>query len=1059
MTFNPFPGLRPFQTGEEHLFFGREGHSEQILRRLREARFLAVLGASGSGKSSLIRAGLLPYLHGGFMAGAGSNWRVAIFRPENDPIGNLARALNDPAAIGDAEQTEDERNRNAIEIEVNLRSSGVGLVDSAKLSGICREQNLLIVVDQFEELFRFADAAGHTGRGEDAYALVRLLLEATRQTDIPIFVVITMRSDFIGDCARYRDLPETVTSGLYLIPRMTREERREAIEEPVHVAHADISPRLVSRLLNDAGDDPDQLPILQHALMRTWDYWNINRRNGNPIDLDDYVNIGSLSDALSRHADEAYDSLPDDHHRVLAKEIFQSLTEKGRDNREVRRPTTVASIAAAAEAPIAEIITVIDYFRQPGRSFFTTPANADLSADSVIDISHESLIRGWTKLKEWVEEESRSASEYRRLAETAARHAEGRADLLREPELSTAVKWRNERNPNPAWAERYHPGFAQAMAFLDDSEKDRDAEEALKEKLRHRELRRTRIFLAIVAGALAIAVALAADTKVLNRRLRDQKAQVEVQKGQIERQKQEVEAQKGQVEEREKELESVYRVAQTRATDLKHALDFAGTQKKRADVNQGMSLQFAVKSVRDFEALSETTKAREDVQAFYEKLLTEATSVHEQILKEDPDNRLAMLFRIINRASFPDLHRSQGRTDLAKEDCAANEEDAEKLGNDRKNYFRRMLGANLFAASGEMRMQLNEKEQALSDVKRAAAVADSVRPAVTPNDVASWDLLAVAYSTVGEVQNHYEQAEKALDAYLKAVQVRQADPDRSDDSKPELITDMEQVADLQLKLHRQEKGIETLTQAIALGKASFENNSADAQSMHTLLRLYSERGDANREAGHADQAQADDLSARSVVEVCKHALTGGDITDPDRRLLAAAYRDLADINYHTNQLAAARKDVDQQIAILLPLATGSETTPADKKLLASAYGTRSWYDVLLGDFGQAIADAKIGIGYDSRQLWILTNEAHGYLFSGQFDIARKIYSENADKSEHPDIDGSRTFREAVLDDFKRFREHPIPGMDLAAMNRIEEILNVSADASGSNSQSHNLPKE
>ena len=102
VPFNPFPGLRHFETSEEYLFFGREGQSEEILRRLGQNRLVAVVGTSGSGKSSLVRAGLLPYLYGGFLANAGSHWRVALFRPGSDPIGNLARSLNSPEVLGAA---------------------------------------------------------------------------------------------------------------------------------------------------------------------------------------------------------------------------------------------------------------------------------------------------------------------------------------------------------------------------------------------------------------------------------------------------------------------------------------------------------------------------------------------------------------------------------------------------------------------------------------------------------------------------------------------------------------------------------------------------------------------------------------------------------------------------------------------------------------------------------------------------------------------------------------------------------------------------------------------
>jgi len=182
---NPFPGLRPFnpyfpEEDEHHLFFGREGQSAEILGRLRETRFLAVVGSSGSGKSSLIRAGLLPDLFGGFLAG-GADWRMAVFRPIGDPIGNLARALNKPDVLQTEIPAAGEQASSDMLLEVTLRRSGLGIIEAARLARLPANQNVLVVVDQFEELFRFADGATTT-QADDAAGFVKLLLEATRQT-------------------------------------------------------------------------------------------------------------------------------------------------------------------------------------------------------------------------------------------------------------------------------------------------------------------------------------------------------------------------------------------------------------------------------------------------------------------------------------------------------------------------------------------------------------------------------------------------------------------------------------------------------------------------------------------------------------------------------------------------------------------------------------------------------------------------------------------------------------------------------------------------------------
>ena len=470
--FNPFPGLRSFESDETHLFFGRDGQSDDLLRILSRHRFVAVVGTSGSGKSSLVRAGVLPALQSGFMAGAGSSWRIATMRPGANPIDNLANAINNSASASPGEL---DFNARHILLESVLRRNSFGLIEAARITKTAPRENLLVLVDQFEEIFRlrFDHASGSVAEEEDAAGLVRLLLEATHQVEVPIYVAITMRSDFLGDCAQFQNLPESMNQAQYLIPRMTREQRRQAIEGPVAVGGGTIAPRLVQKLLNDVGDAPDQLPILQHALMRTWDAWYAKGDLETPIDLTDYESIGGMENALSRHADEAYNEL-DEHGQRIAQRLFETISHLGPDNREVRRPTRLSEICAIAEADEESVVRVIDFFRTRGRTFLVPPASEKLKPDSIIDISHEALIRLWTRLRNWTTAEGESAATYKRLADDAARHAAGRAALLREPGLTFALEWKAKRRPTEAWARRYAPGFATAMEFLEESRRARE---------------------------------------------------------------------------------------------------------------------------------------------------------------------------------------------------------------------------------------------------------------------------------------------------------------------------------------------------------------------------------------------------------------------------------------------------------------------------------------------------------------------------------------------------------------------------------------------------------
>ena len=183
-----------------------------------------------------------------------------------------------------------------------------------------------------------------------------------------------MRSDFLGDCARFPGLPEAVNEGQYLVPRLTRDERRAAITGPTAVGGGEISPVLLTRLVNDVGDNPDQLSILQHALNRTWAQWQRERHGSEPISLSHYEAIGTMAHALDQHAERAFAELATERQKKICEVVFQALTDKGSDARGVRRPTDFATLCAIANASADEVSAVLDVFRKPSRSFLMPPA-------------------------------------------------------------------------------------------------------------------------------------------------------------------------------------------------------------------------------------------------------------------------------------------------------------------------------------------------------------------------------------------------------------------------------------------------------------------------------------------------------------------------------------------------------------------------------------------------------------------------------------------------------------------------------------------------------------
>ncbi len=510
MSFSPhpYPGLRPFDIEESDIFFGREKQTDELLTKLQQHMFLAVLGPSGCGKSSLVRAGMIASMKVGIMAMAGSRWHVAQMRPGNHPFAQLANALAEVAPIN---KITIERPDARAFLEESLRRGRLSLIEVAAETGLCQGANLLLLVDQFEELFRFR----RMGNENESDAFVQLLLASAEHHELGIYVVITMRSDYLGDCSVFQGLPEAINESQYLAPRLTRAQCAEAIIGPARVFGGDVDDALVNRLLNDISPDPDRLPVLQHALMRMWH----RAQGGHPtsqkiiLRLEDYEAIGSLDNALSSHADEVLASLSTGQQRIT-QIMFRRLTERGLGGQypDTRAPTSLREIAAIASIGVDQVVPVVEAFRKSDRSFITPREGEPLDAEATLDIGHESLIKQWKSLNAWAEAEAESARTYKRLRDTALLWKGEKAALWGTPDLEWALEWEQRERPSEVWARRYSNKpdaddtaveFSLALSFL-------RASEDKQKRLRHATQRATRrkvLRLRWAIGSLAAVVA------------------------------------------------------------------------------------------------------------------------------------------------------------------------------------------------------------------------------------------------------------------------------------------------------------------------------------------------------------------------------------------------------------------------------------------------------------------------------------------------------------------------------------------------------------------------
>ena len=413
---NPFVGLRRFDITDSHLFFGRDEQTYELLRRLRLMHFLAVIGPSGCGKSSLIRAGVMAALRDGFLADDG-DWRLVTLQPGNGPLQAWIDALRPHVRPGTPDDA--------------IVSNPAAALDSAR-------GPIAILVDQFEELFQFV---ARTGRADEARAFVDSIIRAAAP-DARLYTILTMRSEYLAQCAEYPLLADGINSGLHLVSRMTPAQVREAIVTPVHKAGAAITVALANRLADEAARTPDGLPVLQDALMRMW----ANRAPFEPLGDASLGTAGSLGELLNDHAEQVYAALSPEQ-KAATEKLFRCITEMTEEGNVVRRATEFDRIAAGTGVPGPTLRSVVDAFEREG-FLVVTPSGEGRSP--LIDISHEAIARQWRRLGSkdplatgWIVKESRQRAallQVERAAKEWADNAQATDFLFKGLRLENAVR-------------------------------------------------------------------------------------------------------------------------------------------------------------------------------------------------------------------------------------------------------------------------------------------------------------------------------------------------------------------------------------------------------------------------------------------------------------------------------------------------------------------------------------------------------------------------------------------------------------------------------------------
>jgi len=484
----PYQGLQYFDVRDAGRFFGREQLTAELVGYLHHHRLLAVIGASGSGKSSVVRAGMVPVLQGdkpladGSLPPKGSErWLVHILTPTAHPLESLATQLVPKGS----------RLTAITDLMDDLAGDDrcLHLYIRQLLADDKTHDHLLLVVDQFEELFTLCKDKDEQG------AFVNNLLTAASPDGVTT-VILTLRADFYAHCSDYANLRAALESSQRYIGAMSQDELRTAIEAPAEQGGWSLEPGLVNEMLDDMAGEPGALPLLSHALLETW-----KRRSGRMLTFAGYHAAGGVKGAIAHTADSVYGELSPDE-QAIARNIFLRLTELGEGVQDTRRRVPLSELV-----PRSETATVVEGVlkRLQDERLVTTEREqviggvdaAITEASIYVDVTHEALIREWPALREWLAEDREGLRTHRRLTDSVKEWERLNRDpsvLYRGLRLEQTLAWAADHQADLNEQERTF--LAESQAAVDAERQERSRIEREREEARLHELESARVLAA-----------------------------------------------------------------------------------------------------------------------------------------------------------------------------------------------------------------------------------------------------------------------------------------------------------------------------------------------------------------------------------------------------------------------------------------------------------------------------------------------------------------------------------------------------------------------------------
>jgi len=820
----PYRGLRVFDVDDTAFFFGREALVQWLLNELQPAtagqhanRFLAIVGSSGSGKSSVARAGLVAALKRDAIAGS-SGWPVAICRPGPDPLESLAVALSRVLNIGPGVS--------ALADLVTAFRQGektLHLLARRSLPENPPGMRLIVLVDQFEEIFTLC----HDDGLRDAF--VSNLLYAANVAQGQTIVIVTMRADFYGKCAGITDLAAALSDHNFLVGPMTDDELRRAIERPAQLAGCEFDAGLVDLLEQDVRNQPGALPLLQHALLELW-----NNREGRRLTVKGYQEIGKLEGALQRRADATLEPLSADE-REFCRLIFLRLTQPGEGTEDTKRRASMQELLSLSDNTTAEEQIIQ---KLADASLLTTEGDV-MQKDAFVEVAHEALIRSWPQLRKWIDVDRSGFRTRTRLTEATSDWENSGCDaayLYAGARLAVAQEWaglhsgelstseaeflrrsaaaQKEREANELEA-------AQRLARAE-AERAQEAEKRAQEQKQASSRLRRRAFAAV--GAAVVALVLLAVSIVLWRTARRQ-ARIAI-------------AQRTAAEEQA-------RIANTQRLAAQSSEKSANDARKQADglINFMLTdLSNKLRPIGRLDLLYDVAlSAKKYLDGLPKELVTAARLRQESVTLNDLGDVLAAQGKLQEALEVYEqgLAIKKSLTDQDKSDQGRLRDFAQSFEN---------VG-DVLVAQGKLQEALETYEQQLTIAQRLSEQ--------SPSNNGLKQNLADSYINVGDVLRKQGKLQDAMGAYQQSLAIAKSLTER-DKSNPhwqrELWLSNQRVGEVLVRQGKLQEGLDAYQQNLEIQRTLTDQDKTNADSERNLALSYEDVGDVLSAQGKLQEA-------------------------------------------------------------------------------------------------------------------------------------------------------------------------------------------------------------